>query len=88
MPTYVYECPEHGRFDVVKPMADSGLPEWCSAQVPGVTGTLPCLSLMTRVYTVPTIQGETVPGGVHGGSGDGYFFNKKSGLRSAGRGKR
>lgn len=73
MPTYVYECPEHGQFPVTKSMVDSGRAEVCP-----VDGNGPC----RRIYTVPSIQGETVPGGVHGGSGDGYVLDSKTGLTS------
>jgi hypothetical protein len=38
-----------------------------------------------RVIVAPAIQGETVAGGVVGNSGDGYLFNKKTGLRSKGK---
>lgn len=78
MPTYVYECPEHGRFEVIKPMADSGREETC-LRCEDETDSQP---KTRRVYTVPSIQGETVPGGVHGGSGDGYVLDSKSGLTS------
>lgn len=91
MAVYVYECPEHGRFDVVKPMSESGREEKCPAYVePAYGGDLhgignidtSCGRVMTRVITVPTIQGETVAGGVSGGSGDGYLLDSKTGLTS------
>lgn len=41
-----------------------------------------CRKPSKRILTTPAIQGETVPGGVHGGSGDGYVLDSKSGLTS------
>jgi len=37
---------------------------------------------MRRIILPPTIQGETVAGGVSGGSGDGYLLDSKTGLTS------
>lgn len=84
MPTYVYECPEHGQFEVVKPMADSGREEWCpwdKGVFSRLDGLDRCGLSARRVYTPSALHTQ-------GSNGDGYFFNKKSGLRSAGRGKR
>jgi predicted nucleic acid-binding Zn ribbon protein len=41
MPSYVYECREHGTFEVEKPMALSGETEWCRH----------CDWPMRRIYT-------------------------------------
>jgi hypothetical protein len=81
VPAYVYECPEHGQFEVVKPMADSGREEACPLKVvPGAVAlkigdSVVCTRLTHRVYTPSALHTQ-------GSSGDGYFFNKKSGLRS------
>lgn len=86
MATYVYECPEHGQVDVVKSMADSGRVELCIEfiDVPNEdTGYDPMCGLVMRKVITPPAALFT-----NGTSGDGYLFNRKSGLRSSGRGNR
>lgn len=74
MALYEYRCPEHGLFDVIKPMADSGREERCQQ---GPVIAPPCGRLAERVYTASTIL-------ANGSSGDGYLYDSKSGLRSGG----
>lgn len=76
MVTYVYECPDHGRFEVVKPMVESAREERCPFE--------PWMPRETRNIATKVI---TPPAAIHanGSSGDGYLFDSKTGLRSGGR---
>lgn len=77
MATYVYECPEHGQFEVSKPMADSGHAEECPIKMDsGPYET--CGRSTRRVFTSSAIHPQ-------GFSGDGYAFDSKSGARSKGK---
>ena len=62
MPNYEYECPEHGRFEVVQvPMSESELPKPCSK-----CGTMskriisPCFSRMANPLTVFDHKGKVL----------------------------
>jgi hypothetical protein len=75
--TYIYECPEHGQYEVSKPMTDSGRMEQCPYTN---DESFPCVLVPIRIYTSNAIHPK-------GSSGDGYFFNSKSGARSTGKKK-
>lgn len=45
MPTYRYECPECGLFDVIKPLRESGEPQRCGR----------CGAMARRVFTAPML---------------------------------
>lgn len=47
--TYIYDCPTHGRREVVKARDDAGRAEHCPA----------CAVLMRRIYTPPRVQNST-----------------------------
>lgn len=70
MPTYLYECPVHGRIEVVKRMRDAGRDECCRAcmeaaydrrrspeEQAAFAARIPWK--MRRVYTPPVVQNLT-----------------------------
>ncbi len=69
MPTYVYECKEHGRVEIVKGVADVGDFEFCGRCEDGYDGPRdPQLPLgytppMRRIFTPPTVQNLTASRG-------------------------
>lgn len=59
MPLYTFECGQHGRRDVLRPMAEAGKPVYCQAEI-AVDEDDPCVSWlcglpMRRVYNAQRI---------------------------------
>lgn len=78
MPTYSYRCPKHGEQEVIKPMAEAGLPCYCQMKVfhVGDLSTHYCNEEMRRIYNPQRViirpRGWSLRPGEYAGNGLGY----------------